>query len=63
MARGWARRGTEEEVDDDCHGLSGDQQDGCNDGCCSATVPDAAEPSCCEGKQKPCCDGEFFGEL
>ncbi len=32
-------------------------QDACKDKCCSASKSDAIEPSCCEGKQKPCCDG------
>lgn len=35
-------------------------QDSCKDACCSSkSKSNAADPPCCEGKQKPCCDGKL----
>ncbi|KAI0850525.1 heavy metal translocatin [Daldinia vernicosa] len=38
-------------------------QDTCKDACCSTTNPDTVEPSCCEGKQRPCCDKTCIDRL
>ncbi|KAI1383118.1 heavy metal translocatin [Hypoxylon trugodes] len=57
--------GTQEKVDkEECCGPPDDiSQDTCQDGCCSADKPTAIEPSCCEGKQKPCCDTTCIDRL
>ncbi|KAI2617046.1 heavy metal translocatin [Hypomontagnella submonticulosa] len=49
----------DEEVIDDCCGPTKDTpQDTCKDKCCSTPESKEAEPSptCCKGKQQPCCD-------
>ncbi|KAI1774931.1 heavy metal translocatin [Hypoxylon cercidicola] len=40
-------------------------QDTCKDACCSTinSKSNAAEPPCCEGKQKPCCDATCIDRL
>ncbi|KAI0110130.1 heavy metal translocatin [Daldinia grandis] len=54
----------EEEVDNVCSGPPDNlPQDTCNDACCSTTKPNMAEPSCCESKQKPCCDTTCIDRL
>ncbi|KAI8963339.1 heavy metal translocatin [Daldinia sp. FL1419] len=35
----------------------------CKDACCLTTKSDITEPSCCEGKQKPCCDTTCIDRL
>ncbi|KAI6086247.1 heavy metal translocatin [Hypoxylon rubiginosum] len=39
-------------------------QDSCKDACCSSkSKSNAADPPCCEGKQKPCCDATCIDRL
>ncbi|KAI0140050.1 heavy metal translocatin [Hypoxylon sp. NC0597] len=53
-----------EDIDDDCCDQSDDTpQDTCKDSCCSTTKSSEAEPPCCEGKQKPCCDATCIDRL
>ncbi|KAI2609408.1 heavy metal translocatin [Hypoxylon fragiforme] len=56
---------SKEPVDDDgCCGPAKElPKDACKDKCCSASKSDAIEPSCCEGKQKPCCDATCIDRL
>ncbi|KAI1214146.1 heavy metal translocatin [Annulohypoxylon truncatum] len=57
---------TKEEVKDDCCSPSKEvprDDDSCKDACCSSVKPDEIEPSCCEGKQKPCCDSTCIDRL
>ncbi|XDG10372.1 hypothetical protein ABKA04_009987 [Annulohypoxylon sp. FPYF3050] len=55
-----------EEIKDDCCSppveVSQDN-DSCKDACCSADKSEEVEPSCCQGKQKPCCDSTCIDRL
>ncbi|KAI1376928.1 heavy metal translocatin [Hypoxylon crocopeplum] len=49
--------GAKEAAEDSCCDPSPDlPEDTCKDKCCSAAESTVVDPSCCEGKQKPCCD-------
>ncbi|KAI1459297.1 heavy metal translocatin [Annulohypoxylon moriforme] len=55
-----------EEVVDDCCGPPTEvtqDNDSCKDACCSTAKSDEAEPACCQGKQKPCCDSTCIDRL
>ncbi|XXG98119.1 hypothetical protein Hte_004439 [Hypoxylon texense] len=52
------------EEKDDCSASDDLPHDTCKDACCSTeSKPNAAEPPCCEGKQKPCCDATCIDRL
>ncbi|KAI2466146.1 heavy metal translocatin [Annulohypoxylon bovei var. microspora] len=55
----------EDVVDDCCDPSNKDPQekDSCKDECCSAAKIDEVEPSCCQGKQKPCCNSTCIDRL
>ncbi|KAI0882802.1 heavy metal translocatin [Annulohypoxylon maeteangense] len=55
-----------EEVKDDCCSPPSEvtqDNDSCKDACCSTSKSDEVEPSCCQGKQKPCCDSTCIDRL